>query len=216
MEFSDQLKKALEGGVNAQQVDINLSLAYTDKVYNFAGNFFYILHAPDQMSYIEVRPNATNQPAVRWVKQTGFIQPFTKFYITTPEAQAGTMTILVATMAPELFTVIDNRSAISGSMDDILAQLQGDLVAETFDTEKTVGSAAAVAILAANANRKGCTVQAKSTNTGIIYLGFTNAVTSSKWFAELQPGMSRDFDDYRGDIYAIATAAGQLAGFGEW
>ena len=125
------------------------------------------------------------------------------------------MRILIASMAPELFTVVDNRSAISLTMSDVLAQLQGDILPENWDTEKTVGTAA-VLILAANANRKGCNVQAKSTNTGIIYVGFTNTVTSSKWVAELQPGMSFSIDDYRGDIYAIATVAGQLVGWGEW
>jgi hypothetical protein len=118
-------------------------------------------------------------------------------------------------MAPELFTVVDNRSAISLTMSDVLAQLQGDILPENWDTEETVGTAA-VSILAANANRKGCNVQAKSTNTGIIYVGFANTVTTSKWVAELQPGMAFSIDDYRGDIYAIATAAGQLVGWGEW
>ena len=216
MEFSEQLQKVQQGGiVNAQQISIDLSIVQIDNCLNLSGNYFYILDAPDQTSYIEVKTNATNQPAISWVKQTGFNQAFTKLYITTPVAQTGTMIILIASLAPELFAIIDNRSAISEAMNDVLEQLRGDIAPETFDTEKTVG-VTAVQVLAANANRKGCCVQAKSTNTGIIYLGFTNLVTSSKWFAELQPGMSRDFDDYRGDIYAIATIAAQLAGFGEW
>jgi len=214
MEFQQQLEQ-VRFLQNAQQFEINLALVQIDKPYNLAGNYFYVLEAPDQTSYIEVKTNATNQPAISWVKQTGFIQPFTQFYITTPAGQAGTMRILIASMAPELFTVVDNRSAISLTMSDVLAQLQGDILPENWDTEKTVGTAA-VLILAANANRKGCNVQAKSTNTGIIYVGFTNTVTSSKWVAELQPGMSFSIDDYRGDIYAIATVAGQLVGWGEW
>jgi hypothetical protein len=214
MDFQQQLElvRSLQ---NAQQIEIDLALVQVDKPYNFAGNYFYVFEAPDQTSYIEVKTNATNQPAIGWVKQTGFIQPFTKLYITTPAGQAGTMKVLIASMAPELFTVVDNRSAISLTMNDVLAQLQGDITPENWDTEKTVGTAA-VSILAANANRKACTVQAKSTNTGRIYVGFANTVTSSKWVAELLPGMAFSVDDYRGDIYAIADIDAQLVGWGEW
>jgi len=214
MDFQQQLElvRSLQ---NAQQIEIDLALVQVDKPYNFAGNYFYVFEAPDQTSYIEVKTNATNQPAIGWVKQTGFIQPFTKLYITTPAGQAGTMKVLIASMAPELFMVVDNRSAISLTMNDVLAQLQGDITPENWDTEKTVGTAA-VSILAANANRKACNVQAKSTNTGRIYVGFANTVTSSKWVAELLPGMAFSVDDYRGDIYAIADIAAQLVGWGEW
>jgi hypothetical protein len=214
MDFQQQLElvRSLQ---NAQQIEIDLALVQVDKPYNFAGNYFYVFEAPDQTSYIEVKTNATNQPAIGWVKQTGFIQPFTKLYITTPAGQAGTMKVLIASMAPELFMVVDNRSAISLTMNDVLTQLQGDITPENWDTEKTVGTAA-VSILAANANRKACTVQAKSTNTGRIYVGFANTVTSSKWVAELLPGMAFSVDDYRGDIYAIADIAAQLVGWGEW
>jgi len=214
MDFQQQLElvRSLQ---NAQQIEIDLALVQVDKPYNFAGNYFYVFEAPDQTSYIEVKTNATNQPAIGWVKQTGFIQPFTKLYITTPAGQAGTMKVLIASMAPELFTVVDNRSAISLTMNDVLRELQGDITPENWDTEKTVGTAA-VSILAANANRKACNVQAKSTNTGRIYVGFANTVTSSKWVAELLPGMAFSVDDYRGDIYAIADIAAQLVGWGEW
>lgn len=216
MDFIEQLKLALQGGVNAQQIVIDLSIVYNDKEYNLPGNFLYILDAPDQTSYISVKANNTNQPAVDWVKQTGFIQPFTRLFITTPAGQAGNLKILIASLAPEMFTVIDNRSAISGSMNDILTELRGDLTHKTWDTEKTVNAAAAVEVIDANANRKGCIVQAKASNTGKIYIGFNNLVTTTKWVAELQPGQSFSIDDYRGDIWARSDTAGQLLGWGEW
>ncbi len=213
--FNEQLAMAQSGMINAQQIVINLAEAIIDKPFDLAGNYFYVFDAPDQASYIQVRVNATNQPAISWVKQTGFMQPFTKLYITTPAYQTGNMTLLIASMAPELFSVIDNRSAISEAMNDVLDQLAGDLVAETFDTEITVGLAA-VQIFANSSIRKAASLQAKSTNTGIVYLGTNNTVLSSKWMAELQPGMSFSFDDYRGPIWAIASAAGQLVGYVEW
>lgn len=217
MDYREQLEMVHRFGLRgAQQIEIDLSIAIVDKIYAFAGNYFYVKDAPDQISYIDVRVNTSDQPAVSWTKQTGFLHPFTKLYITTPAGQAGTMKVLIAAEAPQLFEIIDNRSAISESMDNVVAELRGDVAAEDWGTEKTVGSAAAVEILDANANRKACLLQAKSTNTGIIYIGFDNTVTSTKWIAELQPGMSFGMDDYRGALFARASAAGQLLGYGEW
>jgi len=83
----------------------------------------------------------------------------------------------------------------------------------------TVG-VAAVELLAANANRKACWIDSDPDNTGNIYLGFDNTVTTraggNNWFKCLTPGMGWGVDDYRGAIYAIATAANQYAGVGEW
>jgi len=74
-------------------------------------------------------------------------------------------------------------------------------------------------IMAARAARKACCIQALSTNTGSVFLGFANTVTVGGapgiWFKELQPGMSFAVDDYRGPIYGIATAQ-QIVGTGEW
>jgi hypothetical protein len=125
------------------------------------------------------------------------------------------MTIIIAAEDPSLFDIIDNRSSISAAMNDILAELQGDITYENWGTEKTVGLAA-VQILAVNADRKGAIVQAKESNTGIIYIGFANTVTSAIWVVQLQPGMSWPIDDFRGPIWSISDTAGQLLGWGEW
>jgi hypothetical protein len=126
------------------------------------------------------------------------------------------MRILIASMAPELFTVVDNRSAISLTMSDVLAQLQGDITPETWDAVNGTISTTPVRILAVNANRKSCIIQAKNTNSGKIYIGFDNSVATTKWVAELQAGMSFSIDDYRGDIYVISDTAAQSLGYGEW
>ena len=198
-----------------QEIEIDLSVVAADHEYNLSGNYFYVKEAPDQNMYVEVKINGSNNKVIAWTKQTGFIHPYNRLYITTPAGQTGTMTILLASEAPELFNVVDNRSAISEATAGILDELRGDTTPETVGTEKTIGAAAAI-VISANADRKGCNVQAKSTNTGIIYVGFDNTVTSTKWVAELQAGQAFSIDDYRGDIYAIATAAGQLVGWGEW
>jgi len=215
--FAEQLSLVKQLGLQAaQQIVIDLSVVATDQEYNLAGNFFYVKDAPNQDSYIEVKINGSNNASISWTKQTGFIHPFNRFYITTPAGQTGIMKVLIAAEAPELFDIVDNRSAMSQDMSDILGELQGDVTPETFGIEKTVGTGAAVLILAANADRKGCIIQAKSVNIGIVYLGFDNTVTETKWIAELQSSQAFSVGDYRGDIYAIADGNDQLVGWGEW
>lgn len=97
---------------------------------------------------------------------------------------------------------------------DILEELRGLSTGEVWGTEKTVG-VAAVVVMAANAARHSGKVQAKSTNGGIIYIGYDNTVLTTKWIAELQAGQSYSFDDWLGTIYAIATVADQKLGYGE-
>lgn len=198
-----------------KRVDIDLAIPLNDFVYGISGNLFYVWDAPVN-TYIDIKINKTSEKPIRFVEQTGLRTPFDKLLITTPAGQMGTLTIIYGTESPALLELIDNRVAIAGSLDDILAELQGDAAPETWGAEITVGNAAAVSIIAANVDRKACRVQAKSTNTGIVYLGFDNTVTTTKWIAELQAGMSFDIDDYRGDLYARADALAQLVGWGEW
>lgn len=96
----------------------------------------------------------------------------------------------------------------------LLEQMTGLSAGEIWGTEKTIGVAASV-VMALNADRHSLSVQAKSTNTGKIYIGYDNSVTITKWIAELQPGQAYSTDDWLGTIYAIADTAGQLLGYGE-
>lgn len=214
LEFREQLDQVHRMGLTpARQIEIDLSVVKPDQEFNLAGNFFYIKDAPGLTEYIEVKVNSSGRPAVTWTKQTGFIQPFNRLYITTPAGQTGTMKILIASEAPTLFDILDNRSAISEATQGVLDELRGDVTPENWN-QATIGVAQSE-VLAANSNRKSFSIQAKSTNTGIVYIGFDNTVTSTKWWAELQPGQSCDGNDYRGPLHAIASAAAQLVGFAE-
>jgi len=213
-DFRGQLDEVHRMGLApARQIDINLAEVLPDQEFNLAGNFFYIKDAPGLTEYIEVKVNSSGRPAVSWSKQTGFIQPFNRLYITTPAGQTGTMKILIASEAPTLFDILDNRSAISEATQGVLDELRGDVTPEDWD-QATIGVAQSE-VLAANAVRKSFSIQAKSTNTGIVYIGFDNSVTSTKWWAELQAGQPCKGDDYRGPLHAIASAAGQLIGYAE-
>jgi len=201
-----------------RKITIDLSIVQVDLKYNIAGNLFYVWESPDVSSYVSIRVNSTDQPALDYRQMTGLITPFDNLYITTPAGQAGNLVLLIATEAPGLLNLIDNRSSSVTGLDNILAELQGITAAGTF-AGVTVG-AAAVQVLAANATRKAGLIQALSTNTVSVFLGFTNAVTAGGapgiWFAELQPGQAWSVDDYRGPVFAIATAALQVVGAGEW
>ena len=100
------------------------------------------------------------------------------------------------------------------SLVEILTEMTGVSSGEIWGTEKNIGVAASV-VMAVNASRHSGTVQAKSTNSGIIYIGYDDNVLATKWIAELQAGQSFSFDDWLGTIYAIATAADQKLGYGE-
>lgn len=199
-------------------INIDLAIPLTDQEYNFAGNMFYIWQAPDDTSYLEIKVNNTREPAIPFTVQTGLETPFDRLLITTPAGQAGTITLIVATEAPELLQIIDNRTSTIVGFTDILDELRGDVTPENWG-EITVG-VAAVQLLAANVDRKACSICSDANNAGNIYLGFTNGVTTAAggnlWVECLRPGESWGVDDYRGPIYAIATVAAQLVGTGEW
>ncbi|MCK4791506.1 MAG: hypothetical protein KAV87_47680, partial [Desulfobacteraceae bacterium] len=150
---------------------------------------------------------------------TGLETPFYRLYITTPAGQAGTMIIIYGTEAPEFLRILDNRSVTVAGVGGVLEELRGDVTPENFIGVTITAAPGATLIMAARATRKACSIQALSTNTGNVFLGFANTVTVGGapgiWFAELSPGMSFDVNDYRGPIYGIATAQ-QIVGTGEW
>jgi len=197
---------------------VNLGAAIVDQPFNISGNMFRIWSAPDEASYVYIKINESNEPAVPYQVHTGARTPFDKLLITTPAGQAGDMIIIYGTEAPDMLEMIDDRSTTVAGVGGVLDELRGDLVPEAFIGIAVTAAPGATLIAAANGTRKSIIIQALSTNTGNVFLGFANTVTVGGapgiWFAELQPGMWYSVDDYRGDIYGIATAA-QVVGVGE-
>lgn len=200
-------------------ITINLAVPILDQPYNLSGNLFYVWSSPTAVDYVEIKVNNTREPAVPYTRQTGLNTPFDKLYITTPAGQAGNMVIIYATEAPELLQIIDNRSATLTGISDILDELRGDVTPENFIGVTIAAAPGATLIMAARATRKACSVQALSTNTGSVFVGFDNTVTVGGapgiWVWELLPGVPLTIDDYRGPLWGIATAA-QVVGTGEW
>lgn len=198
---------------------IDLAVQITDQRYDLSGNLYYVWSAPNETDYVNIKVNKSSEPPIQCFRQTGLRTPFDKLLITTPAGQTGKMVILYGTESPEMMDIIDNRSATVAGIAGILAELQGDQTPENPPVEITVG-AAAVQLLAASATRKAFSLCADINNAGIIYLGFANTVTTPAggniWFDCMPAGKQFGIDDYRGPIWAIATAAGQLIGVGEW
>lgn len=215
MNFPEQIDKMRDTGQGPIRLNIDLADAAIDREFAIAGNHFYVWDAPDETSYVDIKINRNSPSAFPFVRGMGLDVAFSKLYITTPAGQTGTLVLLIETEDVPLFNVIDNRSATVGSLSDIADELKGDTTHEDWGTEETVGTSA-VEIIDALATRKAFSIQSKASNTGQIYLGFDNTVTSSKWIVELSPGQAFVLDDYRGAIFAISDTAGQLVGWGEW
>jgi len=198
---------------------INLAVQVIDQPYHLSGNVYYVWSSPNETDYVGIKVNKSSEPALQCFRQTGLRTPYDKLLITTPAGQTGNMVILYGTESPDMLDIIDNRSATVAGISDILAELQGDQVPENFIGVTIAAAPGATLIMAARAARKGGSIQALSTNTGSIFLGFANTVTiggaPGVWSWELQPGVPFSIDNYRGPIYGIATAA-QVVGTGEW
>ncbi len=218
LKFQQQLEKTRALTRALHSLDIDLSDAATDRQYSLAGNLFYVLHAPDNEIYINIKINDQNNPAHKLVKGLGFLVAHEALYITTPAGQAGTMTILHGFSDPDLFSVIDNRPGLVDDLASIRDELRGDTTFEGYDAVVVPQTTSGI-VWGENATRKAISIQALSTNTDVIFLGFDSDLTiggSGKWAFELQPGQAVTIDDYRGDFYAVSASSGQIIGIGEW
>jgi hypothetical protein len=118
--------------------------------------------------------------------------------------------VAVASDAPVGSELADVSDLLESIRDGIIGPTTAGAFAQT-----TVG-VAAVQIFASAAGTVGGIIQADPANTGTIYLGFDNTVASNKCFAALAATEAWTFDDYRGDVYAIASVAAQLVNEGLW
>jgi hypothetical protein len=128
------------------------------------------------------------------------------------------MMLIYGNEAPDMLEMIDQRSTTVAGVGGVLEELRGDVTPENFIGITITAAPGATMIMAARDARKSCCIQARSTNTGSVFLGFANTVTVGGapgiWFAELQAGAAWTCDDYRGPVYGIATAQ-QYVGSGE-
>lgn len=202
-----------------KKIVIALDTATTYFPVTLLGNMVYGLDSNDASANLNIQFNRVSSEVDQFPLYSGlgYVAPFDRFYLSW-SAQAGkTITLLVGSLGKDVVDIIDNRSATTQTtlLTSILAELQGISTAGNDAADATVGTSA-VSALAANASRKACLIQADITNTGKIYLGFTNAVTTTRKVVALQAGQTFSVDDYRGDIYAISDVAGQKISASWW
>jgi hypothetical protein len=214
----EELIKLVKKGDIAEPtlLEYDLDVAVSDKYVAITGNFFGVLSSTDAAVSVRVRFNKINSPEFTLTQGLYFIRPYDQVFISWDAQASKAVKIISSPLAPELYQIIDNRSEQQQTtyLQTIAEELKGSS-SGSYDTQKTVGTTPAVEVLAANTSRKSFVVQAAKANTGLIYIGYDNTVTTTKAIAELQPGQALVFDDYQGTVYAIADTAAQKLFFGE-
>lgn len=193
-----------------KRLTLNLAIPFTDREFNIGGTMIGVWDSPNATDTIQIRFNQQSANQIPMKRQKVLVTPFNKVFITVPAGLAGNMEILYGSGTIAYFRMYPNEADSLGQM---IEELRGDLVAENYGTA-TIGVVAAV-VLAANGNRKGFDLQSGLGNAGNIYIGFDNTVTAANNTAALVAGQSYSRDDYRGALFAIASAAGQLLNYGE-
>lgn len=206
MNESERIAELIESrAAQPKRLTLNLALAFTDREFGIGGTILGIWDSPNAGDTIQIRFNEVSADQISMRRQKVIVTPFNKVFITVPAGLAGNMEILYGSGTINYFTMYPNDAEGTGA---IVAELQGDLLPEDYGTD--VIAMAAVVVYAANANRKGFDLQAGLGNTGNIYIGFDNGVLANNAVASLVAGQSYSRDDYRGPLWAIASAAGQL------
>jgi len=221
----EQLVKDNRG--QAFSLTLRAAEVLNEEEINISGRVFGIWNAPSPgtwpaIQFILVRFNRRDADPIRFTRGQVLAVPFNKIYVTKAAwaVGLGDMEILYGPDAFEVLRIYPNPpesglADILTSLTAILGEVQGPQVPIAYG--QTAVGLAAVQIFAANANRHGLIIQAPSTNgANFIYLGFTNAVVAANCFVQLAAGASWTCDDYRGDVYAIASLAAQAVNRGDW
>ncbi len=220
--FAEKIELVKKSSMGVPKIiNIDLSLAIVDQVYDIAGNVFYIFSGPGETDYVGIKVNETREPIINYSVHCGLITPFYRLYITTPAGQTGTLQIIYGTEAPELMEILDHRSTTVAGVGGILDELRGDVTPENWGLVP-VSNLVATEILAANADRKALSIQLPSmVETDTVILGFDDTVTNAKFFYILYSAYeftrgSWRMNDYRGAIWGLASAIDIFVAVGEW
>ena len=203
----EDIIKLVEQGVlgEPQIIRVNLDDATTNKLFNISGNFIALQDASDVTTSIKIGFNRANNAKIPFTKGLQMVVPYRNFFGTW-EAQAGKyVDLLCYSFAPELFQIIDNRSAqaSTATLESILGQLTGDDTAEIEGEQFTLDGTSQTAI-ASNTDRKGCMIYNPMGNN-LVYVRLGGTVTSANCAFILQSGQNFTIDDYQGAINVLGT-----------
>lgn len=194
-------------------IPLDLAVAMTDQPFSIMGSQIGVWDTPNQTDTIWIRFNENSRPAIPFRCGKLIRAPFRKVFITVPAGLTGTAYLLYGVGEQNIFEIDPSLSKASEFIEAIRDELQGDLVPENWGNA-AVGLAA-VQIITTNAYRRSYEVQAGAGNVANIWIGYTNLTTSLNAIKVLAAGQSFWQHDYRGEIYAIAGAAGQVLHYTE-
>ncbi|KKN06588.1 hypothetical protein LCGC14_1075820, partial [marine sediment metagenome] len=175
-----------------KKLTINLSVALTEKEFGISGTQFGVWNSPLSSDIIQVRFNQNQAQQIPFARSRILAVPFNKVFISVGAGMTGDMDILyghgsmdlfrIFPSVPEPFTSMEtiltaielSSNSIAGSLTGVHNELRGEMDYEGYNAV-AIG-VAAVEVIAANSDRKGCVIQARWDNTGIIYVGFTSGV----------------------------------------
>jgi len=201
-----------------KKLTIDLAVALTEKEFGISGTQFGVWNSPLSSDVIQVRFNQNRAEQIPFARSRILAVPFNKVFITVAAGMTGNMDILYGHGSMDLFRIFPSVPEPFTSMETLLTairtELTGDIVDEGYNAV-AVG-VAAVQVIAANADRRGCSIQARWDNAGIIYVGFDNGVGPAAYQSCLAAGEGYSWDDYRGPVWAEASVAAQEVGYGEW
>lgn len=201
-----------------RKLTLDLSVALTNHRFAISGTQLGVWHSPLATDEIQVRFNQNQAVEIPFRRGRVLAVPFNKVFITVPAGGTGNMDILYGHGAMDLFRIFPAIPEPFTSMETILGdmrgELEGDILPEGYGIQ-AVG-VAAVEVIPANADRKGCSIQARWDNAGIIYVGFDNTVGPANYKDNLSAEGGYTWDDYRGPVWAEASVAAQEVGWGEW
>lgn len=201
-----------------RKLTLDMSVALTNHRFAISGTQFGVWHSPLATDEIQVRFNQNQAVQIPFRRGRVLAVPFNKVFITVPAGGTGNMDILYGHGAMDLFRIFPAIPEPFTSMETILgdmrAELQGDVLPEGYGIQ-AVG-VAAVEVIPANADRKGCSIQARWDNGGIVYVGYDDTVGPANYQNCLSAEGGFVWDDYRGPVFAEASVAAQEVGWGEW
>lgn len=208
MNENERISELIENKIaQPRRLTLNLALPITDREFHIGGTMIGIWDSPNATDTIQVRFNEVSADQIPMKCQKAIVTPFNKVFITVPAGLTGNMEILYGSGTINYFRMYPNVAEGAAVLEAIRDELQGDLDGD-FATY-AVGIVQ-VFIRGVTPTRKGIDLQAALGNTGNIYIGFTAGVTAVNCAAALVAGQSWSRNDYRGEIRAIASAAGQF------
>jgi hypothetical protein len=208
----EEIIKLVEAGTlgDPQVIRLDLTTATTNKLLSLSGNYIGVQDASDVTTAIDLGFNRASNTKLTFTKGLAMIIPYKSIFATWTAQVGKYVDLVVYSFAPELFQIIDNRSAQASTetLEDILAQLSGDETAEIEGEQFTLDGTSQEAI-ASNDDRKGCMLY-NPVGNAVVYVRLGGDVTVTDCAFILQSGGTFTIDNYQGALNVLGTTTQKL------